>query len=149
MNVLIAIDFSEHTQQFLDDTVKLLRNVLEEVWLLHVAEPEPDFIGFEIDPAVMRDQVAEGFHQERRQLQAMADALRERGVAATALQIQGETVKTIVQQAGKLNADLIVVGAHGHGAWHRFLVGEVDQAELQAAGRPLLVMPVLKNPRPA
>jgi len=147
MNVLIAIDFSEHAQSLLDETVALLRGVLGEVWLLHVAEPDPDFVGFEVDPAVMRDQLAEGFHQEHRQLQAMADALRGRGVAATALQVQGETVKAIVQQAGKLNVDLIVVGAHAHGPWRRFLSGEPGQAGLQAAGRPLLVMPVHKAPR--
>jgi nucleotide-binding universal stress UspA family protein len=144
MNVLIAVDQSEHAQSLLDATVRLLQAALGEVWLLHVAEPDPDFVGYEMEPTVMRDQLAEGFHREHRQLQAMAEALRGQGIAATALLIQGETVKTIVQQAEKLKADLIVVGASGHGLWHHFLAGEVSQASLQASGRPLLVMPLSK-----
>ncbi len=142
MNVLIAVNFSEHTQNFLDGIVKLLRDSLGAVWLLHVAEPEPDFVGFEIDPTVMRDQVAEAFHQEHRQLQAMADALRGRGIDATALLVQGETVKTIVQQAGKLDVDMIVVGSHKAGFLRHFLAGEVGQGGLAAAGKPVLLMPV-------
>jgi nucleotide-binding universal stress UspA family protein len=144
MNVLIAVDGSEHAQRLVGDTVRLLQGALGDIWLLHVAEPDPDFVGYEIEPVVMRDQLAQGFHQEHRQLQAMAEALRGRGFAANALLIQGETVKTILQQAEKLNADLIVVGASGHGRWHDFLAGEVSLAGLQASGRPLLVMPLPK-----
>lgn len=142
MNVLIAVDFSEATQGLLDQTVRLLRGALGQVWLLHVAEPEPGFLGYGIDPTVLRDQLAEGFHREHRQLQDMAEALRASGIAATALLVQGGTVEAIVEQAGKLDADMIVVGAHAHGALHRFLVGDVSQAGLQAAGRPVLVVPI-------
>lgn len=142
MNVLIAIDFSQSAQAWLDDTVALLRNALESVWLLHVAEPDPDFVGYEIDPTVMRDQVAEGFHREHRQLQDMAEALRGLGIDTTALLIQGETAKTIVQQAGKLNVDMIVVGSHKASLLRHFLTGELGQGELAAAGKPVLWMPV-------
>lgn len=142
MNVLIAVDFSEHTQGFLDETVRLLGTALGQVWLLHVAEPDPDFLGYRIDPTVLRDQLAEDFHRQHRQLQDMAESLRLADVAATALLVQGETVKAIIEQAGKVDADMIVVGAHAHGALHRFLVGEVSQTGLQASGRPLLVMPI-------
>jgi nucleotide-binding universal stress UspA family protein len=141
VKVLIAVDFSNHAQGFLDDALKLLRGTLEAVWLLHVAEPEPDFIGFGVDPAIMRDQVAEGFHREHRQLQTMADSLRAQNIEATALLIQGETAKTIVQQAGKLNVDLIVVGSRKAGLLRHLLVGDVEPGGLVAAGKPVLLIP--------
>ena len=142
MKVLVALDGLEDGQALLERTLGLLRGALGEVWLLHVAEPDPDFVGYGIEPEVMRDQLAEGFHREHRQLQAMAEVLRARGVAAKALLVQGETVKTIVQQAGKLNADMIVVGAARHGRWRHFFTGEASQAGLHAAGLPVLLMPL-------
>lgn len=141
MNVLIAVDFSEHGRGVLDGALKLLRNATGAVWLLHVAEPEPDFVGFEIDPAVMRDQVAEGFRREHRQLQAMAEDLRRQGVDATALLVQGGTAKAIAEQALKLDVDVIVVGAHKAGLLRHWLGGGAGEGAL-AAGKPVLLMPV-------
>lgn len=141
MNILVAVDFSEHAQDLLDDVAKLLRNTLGAVWLLHVADPEPDFVGFEVDPAVMRDQVAQGFHREHRQLQAMAEGLRNQGIAATALLVQGETAKTIAQQARKLNVDMIVVGSRKASLLRHLLAGDVQPGGLAEAGKPVLLMP--------
>lgn len=142
MNVLIAMDLAQNIEGFLEETIKLLEKSLDTVWLLHVAEPDPDFVGYEIDPSVMRDQVAEGFHREHRQLQEMAENLRLQGIAATALLIQGETVKSIIQQADKLNVDLIVLGSRKAGWLHRFMSGELGQGGLRSSGRPVLLMPV-------
>ncbi|MFM8331315.1 MAG: universal stress protein [Candidatus Methylumidiphilus sp.] len=143
MNVLIALDLSENAAGVLDKTVGLLQGALGKVWLLHVAAPAPDFVGYEVDPEVMRQQVAEGYHREHRQLQAMAENLRARGLDATALLVQGETAKTIVQEAEKLGADMIVAGTRRHGVWRRLLLGEVDGDGLSAAGKPVLLVPVL------
>jgi len=142
MNVLIAVDFSEHAQSLVDNAVKLLRSSLEAVWLIHIAEPEPDFVGFEFDPVVMRDQLADEFHREHRQVQAMAEALQVQGLDATALLVQGETAKAIIQQAGKLNVDMIVIGAHKAGLLRHFLAGDLGWGGLAAAGKPVLLMPV-------
>lgn len=142
MIVLIAVDVSHPPQPLLEDCVRLLRGALDEVWLLHVAEPDPDFVGYGVDPTVMRDQVAEGYHREHRQLQEMAEGLRSQGIAATALLIQGETVSAIVQQAERLNVDLIVVGSRKAGPLHHFLTGGLSQSGLKASGKPVLLMPV-------
>lgn len=145
MKMLVAVDFSEHTKAMVEEAVGLLRGALGAVWLLHVAEPNPDFVGYGIEPAAMRDSLAQAFHREHQQLQALADALRSQGIAATALLIQGETAKSIVQQAAKLDVDVIVIGANTHGPLYQLLAGEVNQADLLAAGRPVLVMPLRKG----
>ncbi len=142
MNILIAIGFSENYKKLINETVGLLRNALGSVWLLHVAEPDPDFVGYAIDPPVMRDQVAERFHLEHVRLQEMAGALRNQGLDAKALLIQGETGKTIVEQAEKLSADMIVVGSSQHGALYHFILGNTINGVLHESARPVLVMPV-------
>ncbi len=142
MKILMAIDFSEKSKQQVDETLRLLGNAIGSVWLLHVAEPDPDFVGYAIDPPVMRDQVAKRFHLEHIKLQEMAAALREQGVDATALLIQGETGKTIIEQSEKLKADMIVVGYSQHGALYHFLLGDTIKGVLHESARPVLVMPV-------
>jgi len=142
MKILMAIDFSDNSKQQVDETLRLLRNAVSSVWLLHVAEPDPDFVGYAMDPPIMRDQVAKQFHLEHMKLQEMAAALREQGVDATALLIQGETGKTIVEQSEKLSADMIVVGSSQHGSIYHFLLGDTIKGVLHASARPVLVMPV-------
>jgi len=46
-----------------------------------------------------------------------------------------------VREADRLNADLIVLGSHGHGAIHRALLGSVSEHVLHHARRPLLILP--------
>ena len=142
LKILIAIDNSENSKILVEKTINLLRNTISSVCLLHVAEPDPDFVGYTVDTPVMRDQLAKGFHNEHLHLQEMAGVLREQGIEAKALLIQGETGKTIVLQADKLMVDVIVVGSSKHGAIYHFLLGDTIHGVLHESGKPVLVMPV-------
>lgn len=119
----------------------LATRTTSHVYVLHVAEPEPDFVGYDTGPDVVRDQVAEEFHREHRQVQALADNLRSSHVGATALLIQGSIVETIVREAERLDADIIVVGSHGHGAVFDLLVGSISEGLVRKSTRPVLVVP--------
>jgi len=47
--------------------------------------------------------------------------------------ITGSPRSVIVDEAKSWNADLIVVGSHGYGAWGRFLLGSVSQSVVSHA----------------
>lgn len=140
MNVVVAIDFSSVSERQLAVVGRLARQD-RHIYLLHVAEPEPDFVGFQTGPDVVRDQMAEQFHREHEQIQAMAQRLRDDGREATALLVQGPTVATILRQTEKLGADLIVVGSHGHGAVFDMLVGSISSEVIRRSPVPVLVVP--------
>ncbi|MCL7978845.1 MAG: universal stress protein, partial [marine benthic group bacterium] len=125
MSLLVALDFTDVTDvQLL--IVARLAAPNREIYLLHVAEPDPSFVGFDAGPDEVRDQVAREFHQEHERIQALADRLREAGFNAKALLVQGPTVSTILAEAEKVNAEAIVVGSHGHGKLYDFAVGSVS-----------------------
>jgi nucleotide-binding universal stress UspA family protein len=63
-------------------------------------------------------------------------------VAVKPLLVKGATLEVILGEAGRLGADVIVVGSHGHGAMHRFLVGSTADALVRQSDRPVLVVPV-------
>jgi nucleotide-binding universal stress UspA family protein len=141
MNILVCIDLSYSTEKIVKKARELAQVVSAKVWLLHVAEPDPDFVGFEAGPQSVRDSVSEQFHQEHRQIQGIADRIREDGLDATALLVQGPTAETILKQAMKLSADIIVIGTHGRGAVYKLLVGSVSESIIHKAECPIFVVP--------
>jgi nucleotide-binding universal stress UspA family protein len=142
MNLLAAIDFSGFTDPILAAIDRISAAAPEtRVWLLHVAEPDPSFVGYEAGPAVVRDQVAAEYRRERQQLQALAERLDRPGREVTALVVQGAIADTVLAEAGRLGIDLIVMGSHGYGALAELIVGGVSKVVLKKAPCPVLIIP--------
>lgn len=142
MRLLVPLDLSSATERVLATAIKLSRAMHANVILLHVAAPEPDFVGYGAGSPAVRDQVAHEHREEHRQLQAHAQALRDLGVDCTALLIQGATADTILNEAARLEADLIVMATHGHGAMFDLLVGSISHAVLRQGRVPVVMVPV-------
>jgi nucleotide-binding universal stress UspA family protein len=140
-NILVAVDFSPITERVVKRASELARGLDCHVWLIHAAAPDPDFVGYEAGPVGVRDQVAEELRHEHRELQAHADALRESGLEATALLVQGPTVEMILKEADRLDADLILIGSHGHGAVFRLLLGSISEGVLRRTKIPVMIIP--------
>jgi len=139
--LLAAVDFSAVSKAVVDQAASLAEAFSAELTLLHVAAPDPDFVGYEAGPQHVRDARAKDLRTEHRDIQELADGLRERSVSARALMIQGPTVEKILEEAEQLQADTIVIGSHGHGALHRVLLGSVSEGVVRGARCPVLVVP--------
>ena len=149
MKILVGVDLSEATEKVVSKVEEIAKVLSAKVWLLHVAEPDPGVVGFDMDPQVglnadpqsVRDALAKGFHREHFQIQEVADRLRKADLDATALLVQGATVEVILKEASKLDVDMIVVGSHGRGAMYQLLVGSVSEGVLHGAECQILVVP--------
>jgi nucleotide-binding universal stress UspA family protein len=142
MNILVAVDLSAGSEKVVAAAGHLARSMNAKVFVVHIAEPEPDFVGYDAGPEVVRTQVAEELHREHREVQALAQRLRDQGIHATALLIRGPTVETALKEAANLEADIIVVGSHGHGAVYDVLVGSYSAGIIRRSELPVLVVPV-------
>jgi nucleotide-binding universal stress UspA family protein len=145
MKLLVGIDLSDSTPKILKKVEEISKALSAKVWLLHVAEPEPDFVGYEPGPECVRDGVAKSFRREHHQIQDIADRLRKVGIDTTALLVQGATVETITREAAKLNVDMIVVGSHGRGAMYHLILGSVSEGVIHKSDCPTLVIPTHKR----
>ncbi len=141
MKVLLALDFSEMTDRLITEAMILIKAMSAEVWLLHVVEPEPDFVGLDVGPQTVRDALAQKYHAEHKELQEYANQIRANGLEATALLIQQPFVAGIIEQAEKLDVNLIMLGSHGHGAVYNLMVGSVCQGVLEKAHIPVCIIP--------
>ena len=145
MNILTAIDFFDSTDNIIRVTRKLAKAMNAKVRLLHVAEPDPDFVGFDVGPHEVRDQIAAEFHKEHKDLQDLANRLRGEGVDATAIVVQGVIVDTVLAHAESHDTDLLIVGSHGHGAVYDILVGSISEGIIRKANCPVTVVPAKLN----
>lgn len=141
MNILAAVDFSPVTESVLSTIGRIGALTAIKVCLVHVAPPEPAFVGYAPGPDVVRGQVAAELHAYRQRLQELAERLREAGVETTALLLQGPTVDTLIAECGKRQAGLIVLGSHGHGAVYDVLVGSVAEGVVKRSKVPVLLVP--------
>ncbi len=139
--ILAPVDFSDVSTRVAETAAKFAAAFGSRIVLLHVAEPEPEFVGFEPGPVVVRSAVAQDFRAEHQRLEEMKRQLATGQTEVTALQVQGPTIQKILFEAEQQQADLIVLGSHGHGALYHLLAGSVAEGVLKAARCPVLVVP--------
>src|SRR5687767_8772990 len=111
--ILVPIDFSDVTTPVIATARKFAAAFECRLVLLNVAEPEPDFVGFEAGPTVVRLAVARDFKSEHQRLEELKMQCADAGGEVTALHIQGPIVEKILHEAREQKADLIVIGSHG------------------------------------
>ncbi len=75
-----------------------------------------------------------------RALATVADLARAAGIEAQTDMAEGRPAEVIVAEADRLEADLVVVGSHGHGALSDILLGSVSQFVLHHAHVPVLIV---------
>ena len=143
-NILVAIDFSDITPVVVNKAAEIAKCFSSKLWLIHVAAPNPDFVGYSTGPQSKRDWRAKTLREEHRYIQDKALELEQSGIMVTPLLLQGATVETILQEAAKLNAEMIVIGSHGRGALYQALLGSVSTGIIRKASCPVLIVPATK-----
>lgn len=141
-NLLIAIDFKENFQDLIDQGIQIAEKFNSKIWLLHIAAPDPDFVGYGVGPQYIRDSKAEEMRKEHRMLQEATAKVQTLGIQAEGLLIQGPTVETILEEAVKLKIDLIVIGRRDHGFFYKAIIGDTSSDVISDSDFPILVVPI-------
>jgi nucleotide-binding universal stress UspA family protein len=140
-NILVAVDFSQTSDDALAVAAELSRAFRARVHLVHVVPSvhipyaiEP--IGF--DFAAYQRQSAESANTQ------LADVAARHPIAPSLLTtavLSGPPATEIVSYAEEHAADLIVLGAHGHGIIDRLLIGSVAERVARHAPCAVLMVP--------
>ena len=141
-NILVTSDFNGNEQILIDKALQLATAFDSKLWLIHIAAPDPDFIGYEVGPQHVRDWRASTLKEEHKRLQEYADKLNEKGVEAEGLLIQGPTIEMIMDEAKKLNVELIIAGHHDHNFFYKAFLESVSSEILKKSKIPVLMVPL-------
>jgi nucleotide-binding universal stress UspA family protein len=123
-NLLVAVDFSEHTPRVLRVAQEFAEQFACPVWLVHVVGAT------DYDSNVAQDQ-----------LESLADEMRAAGVDATALVLNGAIVDTLMGQVKHLDIHHIVMGTHGRGGLMEVVLGSVSKGMIQNCALPITLVP--------
>ena len=143
-NILVAIDDCENTSiasPIMVKTLEIARNVMGKVWVVHVVPDTNRPPPFNIDRIVLRREVAAELSNEHSYLQQLAHCLRQRNIDAMALLLEGATIKTILEEAFRLEIDLFVLRCQAHGLFYCALIKITDDALLRECTCPILFVP--------
>ena len=140
--ILIAIDFSPGVENLIEQGEKLAKMTSAKLWLIHVAAPDPAFVGYSVGPDYVIENRTETLKSEHRKLQSYANQLKSKGIDAESLLIQGTAVDLILEKADRLEADMIIIGSHGRSMLYEALIGSVCAGVLRKSKIPMLIVPV-------
>lgn len=138
--ILVAVDFSEHSQVAVGYAAELSRAFDAEVILCHVVE-QADMLS-QLPPS------GEAYFppnwsqiQERDAREECERLLREAGIERSRVVIRaGTPFLEVVRLARDEQADLILVGTHGRGAIAHMLLGSVAETIVRNAPCPVLTV---------
>src|SRR6202008_383352 len=113
-----------------------------KVWVLHIAEPEPDFVGNEAGPRYIRVLKAKEFRHEHKLVQKYTERLKIKKLRTDGLLIQGATVEMILQEITRLKIDFVIIGHRKHSLLYKMFFPSTDTAIIKKSKVPVLVIPV-------
>jgi nucleotide-binding universal stress UspA family protein len=143
-NILVAIDDCETTAittPIMERTLELASAFSSKVWILHIV-PHPGQPPFNVDSRILRGEVAAELRHEHKFLQHLAQGLRDQGIDATALLVEGAITRTILKESDRLDIDLIILGCHKHGLLYGALMEFTEEGLLSKCPRPIMFVPV-------
>ncbi len=131
-NIAVALDFSTEDHKVLSYAVGQGKEVANYI-LIHIVESAS---------AKLHGEDSDDFEtkKDKAQLESYATQLREKGLKASAELGFKNRVKEIVRIVNENNADLLVIGAHGHRGVKDILFGQTINAVRHELKIPVLVV---------
>jgi nucleotide-binding universal stress UspA family protein len=141
--IVAALDFSDATPSVVETASLMAKSFGAVLHLVHIIEPEPTYSAYGFTPEEFP--AIHSFQKEARTRAAHAlGAQKEKvaeGVAVETELLEGNPLHELLTYATANNADLLVLGTHGHGVVASFLLGSVAEGIVRKAEIPALVVP--------
>jgi nucleotide-binding universal stress UspA family protein len=140
-NLLVAINFSDLAPEIIANAIEMAKAMKAKIWLVHVADPNPFFIGYEVEPPVLRAQREEELKRERQELDAMSRQIGSHGIDVNTELLLGAPVASIIEKAEEIKADMIIIGKEDHGFFYKTFMGSTSEGVVSKSSCPVLVIP--------
>ena len=152
-NILLALDFSEITGELINAGEALAKPYNANLHLLHTEPPTSGYVyytagieyniitGFGYADTYSQQIEKESLANDKHALEIIQNQLKKKDIKTTFSLLKGEIAETIVNEAQKIPADLIIIGSHKHGAFYNLLFGSTETKLLKESPYPILIIP--------
>jgi nucleotide-binding universal stress UspA family protein len=135
--ILVPVDFSFGSEQAVAKAAELARVMDASVELIHVYQL-PVFALPDSSVTVSPTYVADLTDRAQKALDKHRDLLAADGLEASTKLVEGMPAQAIVDHASDIDAEMIVMGTHGHSGFKRFLLGSTAERVVRMATVPVL-----------
>ncbi len=143
-NILAAVDFSDATPGVLETAGRMAKAFGAQVTVIHIVEPEPSYTAYGFTPdefPAMHAFQEEARRRAQRRLDEVVSSIKDDAADAHGVIVEGSPLHCMLEHVEKHTIDLVIVGAHGHGALASILLGSVAEGMVRKAQVPTLVIP--------
>ena len=141
--ILVPVDGSSTSNRGLAEALKIARSQKARVCLLHVVDDTPIVMAPELG-GLYTDQMLDLMRDSGKKVLAKSlESARKHGIKAEGVLIESLTrpvADSIVAQARKWRADLIVLGTHGRRGLSRLVMGSDAESVVRTSPVPVLLV---------
>lgn len=140
-HILVPADGSDNAHRAIAKAIGLAQAFKSKVSVIYVIDPYA-FTGVGTDFAYgQAEYLAAATAEGNEALRVAREAFETAGIDVTTAVVEGHAVyKGILESAGSLGADLIVMGSHGRRGLQKLMLGSVTSQVLSHAHLPVLVV---------
>lgn len=139
--ILVPVDFNPHATAALRHAVELAAKSEARIVVLYADRFEPPTEFTARQTSGLTESIEESRRETHAELERYAREVVPPEIELEAVVREDLPVPAIVSEAEAQNADLIVMGSHGHGAIARLLLGSVSAGVKKATKRPVVTVP--------
>lgn len=147
--LLAAVDFSDASQKVISQAHVLAKALPARIVFVHVVEPVANYVpvgaAMDVIDTAPPPMVELDLEPHEQRLGGLVETARSDGLTAESVAILGLAAEEIVDAAETHQADVILVGSHGHGALYNLFAGSVVTGILKRSEIPVLVVPIPKK----
>jgi nucleotide-binding universal stress UspA family protein len=134
--IVVGVDGTEGSHRALEWTTERATELHAEVVAVFAMPPASEFV-MSIPPLP-----SEAVHDLRRHFEEhWCRPLRDAGVSYRSYVVEESAAHALVRFAAREDADLVVLGAHGHGGFADRLLGSVSYTVSHSAPCPVVIIP--------
>ena len=136
--ILVPVDGSKHSDLAVDKAKEFAETFNASVVLLHVNDFHQNMFNYN---SAAEPQFIELFDQIANNILEMSkEKLSSLGNRVETVKLDGSVAAKIIDYANENEFDLVIIGSHGKGAIHDYLMGGVAHKILLHVNKPILVV---------
>jgi len=140
-HILVAIDFSEVTDEVISKAVMLNKALNGRLRIVHVEDAAPYSYAPKEDSVPRVGLKKDSAPPAGGKLKEVRARLSKEQLDAEYRLLAGPAADNILAAAREFSADIIVIGAHEHGKFYRLLFGDTTDSLIRKSSCPILVVP--------